>query len=391
MEIVVNSPMRFAVIGCGVLARSQHIPNIARSAKATLHTCCDLDPAALAECKSVHGALRTTNDFRVAVSDPDVDAICLATTERMRVPVIELAASLGKPLYVEKPIAPDLPTMYAIRDVVKNAGIPFCIGHNRRSSPAMIHAHRIFRRHMTRPAACRWRWDRDGVSRLNLPGDGTAGMSVRINDDWFSWKGWVLNKEIMPYGPVLFEMTHFTDLCNWFIDDEPAEVSAMETGVFHTSVAIKYRGGSIATISMCSNGSFGYPKELYEGMGNGGGVAIDHRLEGRTAGIANEPIRTVFPMIKDRHPNVGAEGGLMGWLEKKRAACEEASDAGNPMLQFTAEPDKGHASALDRFIDEIIGNGPEVCGIDATVSATRVAFAALRSIERRCVVRLEEV
>ena len=56
-----------AVIGCGMLARSQHIPNIARSNKAVLHTCCDVSDAALAECKEKYGALHITRNYRDAI------------------------------------------------------------------------------------------------------------------------------------------------------------------------------------------------------------------------------------------------------------------------------------------------------------------------------------
>jgi predicted dehydrogenase len=85
------------------------------------------------------------------------------------------------------------------------------------------------------------------------------------------------------------------------------------------------------------------------------------------------------------------EGGVSGWLAKKRAACEEAVANKNPLLQFTAEPDKGHAHALERFVDQILGEGPEVCGVDASVLATRVAFAAVRSAHEKRTVSLDEI
>ena len=149
-----NARLNFAVIGCGALARAQHIPNIARSAVAALHTCCDLSDEALAECRDIHGARHLVKDWRTAVADPEVGAVCLATTEKLRLPVIEAAARLGKPVYVEKPLARTLEELRAIQKTVKETGIPFCVGHNRRNSPAMIEAHRLFRGHMENPKPC---------------------------------------------------------------------------------------------------------------------------------------------------------------------------------------------------------------------------------------------
>src|SRR3954467_10350617 len=185
----------FAVIGCGAFAQSQHIPNLMRSAKARLHVCVDLDDAPLRACREKFGVERTSKDWRAVVRDPEVHAICLATTEKLRLPVIEAAAAVGKPIYVEKPLARSLEEMRQIRTIVKQSGIKLCVGHNRRSSPAMLEAHRIFRAHMTDPKPCPWRWDREGAQRPRLAEDGVAGMSVRINDDWWSWKKWVFNPD----------------------------------------------------------------------------------------------------------------------------------------------------------------------------------------------------
>lgn len=135
-----HEPVNFAVIGCGALARGMHIPNIAKSPETVLHTCCDLSDEALKECRDVHGALNISKDWHATVINPEVQALCLATTEKLRLPVIELACQYGKPVYVEKPLAQTLEEMYAIQKIVNDSGIPFCVGHNRRSSPAMLDA-----------------------------------------------------------------------------------------------------------------------------------------------------------------------------------------------------------------------------------------------------------
>lgn len=374
-----------------MLARSQHLPNIVASKKAGLQAICDSSQTALDECAKLFAPALIFRDYHAAIAHPEVEAICLATTEKLRLPVIQAAAAAGKPVYTEKPLAREMDEVYAIQKTVRGSGIAFCVGHNRRASPAICAAHTLFRNHMRHPTPCPWRFDREGASRAHLAEDGIASMSVRINDDWYSWKSWVFDRAQAPHGPMLFEMTHFTDLCNWFLDAEPLEVMAMESGMLNHSVSIRYRTGELATIVMGSNGTFGYGKELYELMGNGAYMAIDHLLEVRTAGIMGAPARQTFPVLRDRHPQIGAEGGLSGWLAKKQAACAEATQAGNPELIFTAEPDRGHIAILEQFCDQIRGRGPEVCGVDAAVLATRVAMAAVRSAAERRLVLLSEV
>jgi myo-inositol 2-dehydrogenase / D-chiro-inositol 1-dehydrogenase len=386
-----KKPVNFAVIGCGALAMGSHVPNLAKSSKAILHTCCDISDEALKLCQEVHGALNISKDWEATVANPEVEAICLATTEKLRLPVIALAAKYKKPVYVEKPLGTSMEEIYAIQKVVNESGIPFCVGHNRRNSPAMIDAHRIFRNQMETPQTAEWRWDREGDARPPRGDDGVAALACRINDDWYSWKSWVFDKTQAPHGPMLFEMTHFTDICNWFLASEPVEVSAMETGMLNHAILVKYAGGEIATLTLCANGTFGYPKELYEAMGNGSMVVCDHMCEVRTAGIKDVPAKITYPFIKDRHPGIGKQGGISAWLEKKAVACQEALEQNDQNLQFTADPDKGHAHAMERFIDEINEEGPMVCGVDDAVLATRVAFAAIKSAKEGRIVKLSEI
>ena len=88
--------MRFAVIGCGMLARSLHIPNIAASPQTVLHTCCDLDDGALAECRDRLWRAAHYQGLRQAINDPEVQAICIATTEELRLPLIARPRQRGQ-------------------------------------------------------------------------------------------------------------------------------------------------------------------------------------------------------------------------------------------------------------------------------------------------------
>ncbi len=380
-----SDPMNFAVIGCGVLAQSQHIPNIAASENAVLHTCCDLSDESLDVCKNQFGALNVSKDMAATIANPQVQAICLATTERIRLDPIRMAAELGKPIYIEKPMAATLEQAKEIHKIVTDSGIRFCVGHNRRFSPAMVQGHQIFRDHMAAPKHNGWRWSREGKNQAQLPEDHVAAMSVRVNDDWYSWKGYAVAKSESDFGAMLFEMTHFTDLCNWFMQAEPDQVVALSPNQLNHGVVISYTTGEVATILMGANGTFGYPKELYEMVGGGGVVAIDHMMEIRTAGIANVQQKIPFETID------GNASGIDGWLTQRKAGCDQAVLAGDPMLQFTGEPDKGHAHAIEAFIREIRGQGPVACGVDDALMATRVAFAAIRSSVEGRVVKIEEV
>jgi predicted dehydrogenase len=186
-------------------------------------------------------------------------------------------------------------------------------------------------------------------------------------------------------------MTHFADLACWFLDAEPEMVAAQGSGVLNHAVSIRFRTGEIASIAMGSNGTFGYPKELLEITGNGGIVVVDHMLEMRTAGISGAPASQTYAMLNDRHPQIGAEGGFAGWFQKKNAACREAAEAGDPLKQFTAEPDKGHARMLTAFIEEIRGEREPVSPIDGALRAMKICLAAIRSLREQRFVTLEEI
>jgi predicted dehydrogenase len=388
-------PLNVAVIGCGMLARAQHIPNIQRCPATRLHTCCDLDETTLRRLQAQHPGLKITTDFRAAVADPAVDLLVVATTEHFRIPIFEAAAAARKPVYTEKPMAASLAEARHTRDLVAAAGIPFCVGHNRRCSPAMAEARALYRRHMTSPRPCPWRYQRPGWEYLrDLVGheEEQPAISIRINDDWMSWKSVHLQGANAEYGLLLSEMTHFADLACWFADARPRRVGVLSSGVLNHATTIEFEGGGIASILMAAHGTFAYPKELLEAFGRGGVVVVDHMLEVRTAGIADAPARKTYPILNDAHPHLGSQGGFAGWFEKRHAARDESMREGNGDWIIAAEPDKGHARMLDAFVEEIRGERSAPVSPAATaVQAIEICTAAIRSFRERRFVDLAEL
>lgn len=391
VEPLTGKPMNFALIGCGAIGTNFHAANIAARQDMVLHTCCDVSEERLLGCRDRFNPKRLVTDFHEAVNHPEVEAVVIATTANLRRPIIEAAAKAGKAIYCEKPMANSMEEAYAIGEIIRKAGVPFCVGHNRRSSPAMLDAHRIFRAHMENPRPCPWRLDREGANRPRLENDGVAGMLVRVNVDWHAWNWWRLDKGINPYGKMLTEITHFTDLTNWFLAAEPVEVVAMKSEDFNDSAIFRYKTGEMATIAFCNNGTRAYPKEKYEIFGHGAIVVIEHMVETRIVGIEGAPHTLKYALRNDRLPEVGQEGGLSGFLAKRREITKRIAETGDGTTFGWCEAEKGHPQAIARFAHEVRGSGPMVNGIEDSILTMRMAFAAVRSAMERRVVTMDEL
>lgn len=386
-------PVRFAVVGCGLLAQSAHLPNITALPEAHLQVCCDLNEAYLESVRERFKPVKVTRDFHAAVNDPEVDAVVIATTENFRLPVYEAACRAGKPVYTEKPLAADWEQVRQTVRMVREAGIPFCVGHNRRAAPAMLRAREILAGWRQEQASCNWRFDREGPAKKDflLAEEKNPGLVVRINDDWYSWKNIHVEKGInAEYGLILSEMTHFVDMAQWLFDDHPVEVSAFRSGRLNSTTAVRFSQGGIATIVMCGNGSFAYPKELYELMVDGRVLVVDHFTEVRGVDFAQGPFRELLPLRRDPFPDIGREGGIPGLLEKTRAAIRKANDEGGSYIEHCPDVDKGHARLLAAFIREIRGECGAVSPVEDAARAAGVCLAAIQSLEQGCPVSMDK-
>jgi len=366
-----EKPLNVGVVGCGMLAAGTHIPNIARNPHLQLHWLCDVNEPHIRQLAEQYGATHLTTDYRHVLDDPAVDFVVLATTHSLRAEFIEAAARSGKPVLVEKPMASSPQEVGRILKAVRESGIPFCVGHNRRSAPAVRDACEILARHRADPKIVPWRLDRNSHLRPRLPEEGQTMVLLRINDDVLTWKPWAFEEGVM-----LAEMTHFIDLANLFIAREPRRIFAMGSTRMNFSILIEYDDGSLATIACSAEGTLDYPKELIEITHRGAMIAIDHLMEIRVSGIEGEPFRRTYPTL-DPHAQSDRQG-IEAFYDYAHQTIAERLRTGNPEL-FIGFPNKGHYDHLDQFARCVRGEAPSPCDALEGAKATMMTLKAIES------------
>ena len=94
-----------AVIGCGTIANSAHIPSYMNNAKAEILYFCDIIPERAAEAVEKYGCGTAITDYQIALSDPKIDAISVCTPNHMHARISIDALNAGKQVLCEKPSA----------------------------------------------------------------------------------------------------------------------------------------------------------------------------------------------------------------------------------------------------------------------------------------------
>lgn len=124
--------IRFCLVGAGFIG-PVHAANIAAHPRAQLAAVVDLNQAAAsAIAEQFGGSARSWAD---ALADPSIDAVLIATPPRTHAALIEAAARAGKAIFCEKPIDLDLEKVAACRELLRETGVPFFVGFNRRFDP----------------------------------------------------------------------------------------------------------------------------------------------------------------------------------------------------------------------------------------------------------------
>ncbi|HUU43120.1 MAG TPA: Gfo/Idh/MocA family oxidoreductase, partial [Planctomycetota bacterium] len=101
--------LRAAVIGCGKVARTLHLPEYVNCKDTELVAYCDIDPQSVAETVERYGKRPVYKSYKelLAKESPDCVSVCLPNYLHCEVAVAALEA--GASVLVEKPMALTLP------------------------------------------------------------------------------------------------------------------------------------------------------------------------------------------------------------------------------------------------------------------------------------------
>lgn len=228
-----------AVIGCGFQG-AIHAGNVARSQRANLISCVDVDGDRAASVAAAHGAERHGADISAVWSDTEIDAVVIATTTHTHHELALAAAGHGKHMIIEKPMAITVDECLEIEQACEAAGVVAALGYKFRFTDAVK------------------------AAREAVPSPGILVAQTLYDPSPPGANAWV-NDRALSGGRMVSSLVHSVDLLRFLSRDEVVKVSAEGTlvgddllGEPNTSTAtLLFRNGAIGSIVHGTAGASG--------------------------------------------------------------------------------------------------------------------------------------
>jgi len=258
------------VIGAGNFAKSVLLPQLKKMPNVVLHTLATRRGATADHGKETFGFLHASADVNDVFSNPEINAVLIATRHDSHAALAAEALSAGKSVLVEKPLALDLAQLNQVIEARNDTDtVFFQVGFNRRFSPMATKLKAAFA---------------DVV--------GPKIMNFRINAGAIPDDHWVQSSD-EGGGRILGEVCHFVDFARYLADQPITSVQAQSTGVEGSqgddiTVSLTFSDGSLATILYTAQGDMSAGKERYEIFAGGRNGTIDDFKSIEVSGAAKK-------------------------------------------------------------------------------------------------------
>jgi predicted dehydrogenase len=130
--------VRWGIIGCGNVTEVKSGPALQEASGSSLVAVMRRHGDLARDYARRHHVPRWYDDARVLVHDPEVDAVYVATPPAYHLEYTLLCAQVGKPVYVEKPMARNHRECLAMIQACEQAGVPLFVAYYRRMLPRFL-------------------------------------------------------------------------------------------------------------------------------------------------------------------------------------------------------------------------------------------------------------
>ena len=252
--------LNIAMIATGGIADNHLAPALAAAEDAQLWSVLSRDRARAADFAVRHGAAAPDpghDELEALLADPGLDAVLIASPDKLHAEQAVRAARAGKHVLVEKPMATDRDGARAMVDAAAEAGVVLAVAY-----------------HM--------RWHIGHRALFQAVQDGAIGTPRHMRIMWPSQaahaEGWRAKPDVGRWWSLAAVGTHCLDQIRWFMRPLCGEVTAIES-VINRSVfagphdetavlALQFENGS--TAELCSSVLFKGPRvmEIYGSDGH---------------------------------------------------------------------------------------------------------------------------
>ena len=207
-----------------------------------------------------HGFREATSDATLILSNPDIDAVVIATRHNSHASMVCNALKAGKHVFVEKPLSltfEDLDEIARVRDSLSEGRL-LMVGFNRRFAPHIVRMKKL-------------------LESIKEP----KAIVYTVNAGAIPLDHWTQDTEIGG-GRIVGEVCHFLDLLRFLVGHPARQVKATRHSVDTMTISLSYEDGSIGTVHYFSNGDRVLSKERVEVFAGGHVLQLDNfrRLRG---------------------------------------------------------------------------------------------------------------
>lgn len=255
--------LRFAIVGCGVIAPT-HARSIDELPGAQLAAVCDVLPEKARALAQTYPA-DVYDDYRQMLQRQDIDVVTVLTPSGLHAEIGIAAARAGKHVIVEKPMDVTLEKADALIRACREAGVKLCVISQHRFDPAV--------------AALKQAIDAGRLGQLNFGGSHTKWYRSQAYYDSGSWRGtWALDGG----GALINQSIHYVDLLAYMVGPVE-EIHAYCAARAHERIevedmavaALKFKSGALGLLEGTTAAYPGFCARL-DVYGGEGSVIIEN-------------------------------------------------------------------------------------------------------------------